>query len=178
MGAAVDTHLQQLPGGLDVLIGTERIEASTHQVITHLFGRAKEPGARDVLIDLGRLPPSDPGGAPLLEGTDEIALVSKSDAASVVGLRQRAAPLVERFGHKLSLVLVGPRHHADEEVRSFTGVRLLGRAPFDRSAAAMVSGERHGRRRLSRSGLVVSAARLASELAQASATAVPTSSPP
>jgi hypothetical protein len=174
-GAAVDAHVQQLPGGLDVLVGTEPTDGPA---IDHLLHRAKEPGARDLVVDLGRLPVGNAGDSCWLEGSDEIVLVSKCDAASLISLRLRATSLTEPYGTKLGLVVVGPRHRADGEIEAFTGIRLLGRIPSDRSGAALVSGEGRGRRRLSRSALVVSAARLASELAHAPSTAVLTNSAP
>jgi MinD-like ATPase involved in chromosome partitioning or flagellar assembly len=164
-GADVDAHLQRLPGGLDVLVSSEPTESLDAPAIGTLLDRAREPDARDVVVDLGRIAGRGPGVSCWLECCDEIVLVSKSDPASLIGLALSAGPLIERYGSRLGLVVVGPRRHADEEIAAFTGVRLLARIPSDRRAAGLMSGERRGGRRRLRSALVASAERLASDLA-------------
>ncbi len=169
--AALDPHLQQLASGLDVLVGTEPAESSDHSAISGLLDSAKD-GARDVLVDLGRLPTTEDECASYwLGGSDEIVLVAKADAPSLIAVRLRSTSLTERYGAKLGLVVVGTHHRTDEEIEAFTGIRLLSRISSDPGAAAVASGGRRGRRRLSRSGLVASAARLALELARMSSAA-------
>ena len=92
---------------------------------------AKEPGARDLLVDIGRLPVRDDVANRWLEESDEFVLVSKADPASLISVHLRTASLTERCGPKLGLVVVGPRRHTDEEIEAFTGMRLLGRVPSD-----------------------------------------------
>ena len=170
--ATLEEHLQRLPGGLDVLVGTESTAATDHTAVSHVLDLAKEPGARDLLVDIGRLPVREDVANRWLGESDEFVLVSRADPASLISVHLRAASLTERCGPKLGLVVVGPRRHTDEEIEAFTGVRLLGRVPWDSKAAAVASGEDGGDRRLSRSRLVASAARIASELARASSESV------
>jgi MinD-like ATPase involved in chromosome partitioning or flagellar assembly len=176
-GVAIEEHVQPLPGGLDVLVGTEAGRFADRSAADHLLERSREPGARDLLVDLGRLPVREAAASCWLEGADEIVLVSKGDAPSLIGLQLRTSPLVERYGPKLGLVVVGSRRRTDEEIEAFTSVRLLTRVPSDPLAAAMASGERRGGRRLSRSRLVTSAARLAAGLARSRPAAVGAASP-
>jgi MinD-like ATPase involved in chromosome partitioning or flagellar assembly len=170
--ATVDDHLQRLPGGLEVLIGTESTAATDHAAVSHVLDAAKEPGGRDLVVDMGRLPVREDVANRWIGESEEFVLVSKADPPSLINVRLRTASLRERFGQKLGLVVVGPRRRSDEEIEAFTGMRLLARVPWDSAAAAAASGERGGGRRLSRSRLVASAARLASELAEASSAPV------
>jgi MinD-like ATPase involved in chromosome partitioning or flagellar assembly len=165
--ATVDEHLQRLPGGLEVIVGVESTAAIDHAAVSRVLDDANAPGARDLVVDIGRLPVREDVANRWIGESHEFVLVSKADPASLITVRTRAASLTERFGPKLGLVVVGPRRRSDEEIEAFTGMRLLARVPWDSAAAAAASGERGGGRRLSRSRLVVSAARLASELAQA-----------
>jgi hypothetical protein len=75
------------------------------------------------------------------------------------------------------LVVVGPRRHTDAEIREFTGIRLVARIPSDSTAASVASGDRRGRRRLSCSRMVASAACLASDLADPPSVAISRSEP-
>ena len=166
--ATLEGHLQQLPGGLDVLVGTESTAATDHTAVSHVLDLVKEPGARDLLVDIGRLPVREDVADRWLGESDEFVLVSRADPASLINVRLRTPSLMERCGPKLRLVVVGQRRRADEEIEAFTGMRLLARIPWDSTAAAAASGEGGGARRLSRSRLVASAGRLASELCGAS----------
>lgn len=170
--ATVEEHLQRLPGGLDVLVGADSTAATDHTAVSHVLDPSKQPGARDLLVDLGRLPVGDDVAARWLGESDEYVLVSRADSASLISVHLRTASFAERSGRKPGLVVVGPRGHRDEEIEAFTGMRLLARVPWDSTAAAAASGERGGGRRLSRSRLVASAAALASELAQNSSAPV------
>jgi hypothetical protein len=161
-------HLQQLPGGLDVLVGTrpptpsgdgdgERTAAGLCEA-----AEGMEHGA-DLLVDLGRLASDEPVRC-WLHRAERVVIVSAADPASVLQVREHAPSLVDRSVGAVGLVLVGAPDHRPEEIADFTGLPVLGTLPFDRETALAVCGAHAPARRVLRSRLVRSATRLASEL--------------
>jgi MinD-like ATPase involved in chromosome partitioning or flagellar assembly len=169
-GTDVDiaSHLQQLPGGLNVLVATRGLDAldasrSMNALLSN--SRSSSDSAWDVLIDLGRLAPDDRASAVWLEHSEMVVVCSRSDVASVVHIRERAPMLLERYPDRVRLAMVGAGDHAISEIEQFTGLPVLAVVPFDPASAAAAAGERQGRRRLRRSLLATTAERMAATLA-------------
>ncbi len=170
--ADIASHLQQLPGGLDVLVATrglDVLDASRSMNALLSNSRSASEHAWDVLIDLGRLAPDDRASAAWLEHSDVVVVCSRSDAASVVRIRERAPVLLERYPDRVCLAIVGSGDHAISEIQRFTGIPVLAVVPFDPTSAAVATGRRQSRRRLRRSLLATTAARMAATLAGGSA---------
>jgi len=168
-GTLIESHLQQLPGGLEVLVGPTGREASeTDRAMVTILAAATSTseGTWDVLVDLGRLLPGDSKAADWLDVSDVVVIGLRSDAASVIQVRERT-PNLSHWADRLALVVVGAHSHSSAELEEFTGIPVLGEIPFDPQAAAVAAGERSGARRLSRSLLCTSAVRLATRLAAA-----------
>jgi hypothetical protein len=164
----VESHLQQLPGGLDVLIGTRGNQSSDtdRTMVTALAAASSSSeGPWDVLVDLGRLFQGDSTAANWLDVSDVVVIGLRSDAASVMQVRERRVATLSQWHDRLALVTIGTHRHPSAEIERFTGIPVLGEIPFDSQAAAVAAGERNGERRLSRSLLCTSAARLATRLA-------------
>ncbi len=107
---SIGSHLQQLPGGLDVLIGTNAIDkAGSAAVIDSLLSGADAPGggSRDVIADLGRLFPGARGAEPWLERSTVVAVVLRRDAASILHVRDRSTMLRSRCPGRVGLIVVG-----------------------------------------------------------------------
>jgi len=161
-------HLQQLPGGLEVLVGTRfpdlpLAQSAEASLLSRIWSAPDDPW--DALVDLGRLRQGDEESLAWLDRSDSVVVVTGADAASVVQVRERAPALCSRCEDRLGLVVVGSGPHPGVEIEAFTGIHLLGELPFDPVAAAIACGAKGGGRRLMRSLLVASASRLARHLA-------------
>jgi hypothetical protein len=172
-GAPVMPHLQQLPGGVDVLVGTQALDTVAGErppavLIKSLSSDSSldegSEGGIDVLADAGRIRVDGSSDGGWLDRADVVAVFLRTDAASVLRLREHADSLRHRCGRRVGLVLVGGGPHRADEVEEFVGIPVIGALPHDPGAAAVASGEVSGRRRLARSALVTCARRLAEEL--------------
>ncbi len=167
-GVALEPHLQQLPGGLDVLVGTRGLgndDARSMSAFLSSVGCSPD-GPWDVLVDLGRLVPG--GSAGWIEQCGGVVVCARGDAASLVQVRDKAPTILERSRGEVWLAIVGNGSYSRPEIERFTGLPVIGVCPFDRGAAAVVCGEKNGSRRLQRSPLVSAAAGMASLLARGS----------
>ena len=179
-GVPLDTHLQPLPGGLEVLV----LPDEPQRVLTAASVKAllqscesAQPAPWDLVVDGGRLmgvgiQPGRPGDSdsttgPWLDSADAVIIVTRRDPASILKVRHHASALRRRCGVRLHLVLVGPGPHQRGAIEEFTGLTVIAEIPFDGTAAQVVTGEGGSSRRLSRSLLVASARRLAVVLAGA-----------
>ncbi len=163
-----ESHLQALPGGLDVLIAAR----DGHPLgVDHLVERvlsdrvATEAVPWDLVIDGGRFPLDAGDATAWLDHSDLVLVVVRRDAASILKARDRGPALRARCGDRLRLIVVGGGRHSNAAIERFTGMSVLGDVPFDVMAAQVASGERGSTRHLSRSLLLVSARRLADTLA-------------
>jgi hypothetical protein len=168
-GIEIGPHLQQLPGGLDVLtgsVGPDGPEAA--RAITALLASAESGrgGQWDVLIDLGRLIAGDGRAVACLNRSDAIVVGVRSDAASVMHVRENAPHLFAQYLDRVGLAVIRSGCYSNAEIEEFTGIPAVGEVPSDPAAAAVATGETPGKRRLGRSLLVHSAARLATRLVQ------------
>lgn len=164
----IASHLQQIPGGVDVLVGASQLPSA--EVITELapsLVRADSAldAPRDVLVDLGRLSQRDGRAAAWLDLADSFVLCVGGDAASLVQVRDRVLADLSPWSHRVGLAVVGDQDYTRAEMERFTTVPVLVEIPSDPRSAAPVAGRRGGKRRLSRSVLLARTARLASTLA-------------
>ena len=170
----IEPHLQVLPGGLQVMIGTRggsspgpdslAIEAALQASVS------SEGGPWDLVVDGGRLLPTEnlSGAASWLGHSDQVVVVVHRDAPSILNVRQHAQTLADRHESVVGLVIVGGGRLRNAAIEEFTGIPIVGEVPIDLRAAHAVSGGGGANRRLSRSSLVVSARRLAEALARPS----------
>jgi hypothetical protein len=119
-----------------------------------------------VLIDLGRLIAGDGRAVACLNQSDAIVVGVRSDAASVMHVRENAPRLFARYADRVGLAVIRSGCYSNAEIEEFTGIPTVGEVPSDPMAAAVATGETPGKRRLRRSLLVPSAARLATRLVQ------------
>jgi hypothetical protein len=171
----VDPHLQQLPGGLDVLVGNDRLPPAglMAQLVRCLQvlpdgpepSAHPEPPKRDVIVDLGRLAPGDGCQRVWLDSADSVVLCLRGDVSSAMQVRGRLRADLSPWIDRLSLAVVGSVDYRRDEIEEFTGVPVVAELPADPRAAAITSDGRGRTRRLRRSGIVAGSARLAAALA-------------
>jgi MinD-like ATPase involved in chromosome partitioning or flagellar assembly len=165
---AIGPHLQQLPGGLDVLVASRGpdVAVSERSMAALLAGvRSSPEGPWDVLVDLGRLPPGIGPATVWSEHADAVVICTHRDAASLVHVRDRSAILLDGHGARVGLAIVGDGGYSMVEIAQFTGLPVVGEIPQDPESAAAAGGERGGGRRLRRSLLAATTSRLAAHLA-------------
>jgi hypothetical protein len=169
-GRSIEDHLQNLPGGLEVLVGVAGggSYGAGHGVGQEAAGTLREvaqSGSTDVIVDLGRLHLGSPETRMWLSQSATVCLLLRSDAASIGHARDRAGALREMCGGCLLLVVVGKGPYSMPEIERFLGVTDIIEIPDDRGAAAVLTERRGSERRLARSALVKSARRLAHTIA-------------
>jgi hypothetical protein len=175
----IESHLQQIPGGLDVLVGTSQLpsaEVMTEIAPSFLRGEPASGASRDVLVDLGRVSQRDRRAEAWLDLADSVVLCLRGDSASLVQVRDRVLADLSRWSDRFGLAVVGCQDYTRPEMERFTSVPVLVEIPFDSRSAAPVAGRRGGNRRLSRSVLLARTARLASTLAHEVSEIPPTNS--
>ncbi len=179
-GVPLHSHLQSLPGGLEVLVlpggSPTRLTAPSVQALLQ-SSESAEPAPWDLVVDGGRLVDagaelSQPGDTnsttgPWLDRADTVIIVTRRDPASILQVRHYASALRSRCGVRLHVALVGRGPHDVGAIEEFTGLRVIAEIPWDPVAAQVVTGEGGSARRLSRSLLVASTRRLAVAVAGA-----------
>jgi MinD-like ATPase involved in chromosome partitioning or flagellar assembly len=162
---ALSSHVQLLPGGLEVLVGPVGPDAAG-SLDRELFSVGPAfPEGIDVLVDCGRTLPEARGQQGVLRAADQIVVVTRPDAA---GLAHAAWTLdfvrgLEGSGEN-SFVVVGPNGYAVREMEESLRARHLGTVALDHQSAAVACGAPGRRNRFARSNLVASARRLADHL--------------
>jgi MinD-like ATPase involved in chromosome partitioning or flagellar assembly len=165
--AAIEPHLQQLPGGLDVLVGLGGSDGpGTTRATDELLVRTSDrsTGMWDVLIDVGRLPEGDLPASGWLARSDAVVILLRNDATSLLHVRNRAREIHAICGDRAALAVVGDARYGNEDIAEFTGLPVIGNVPFDPVAAAVAAGDPGSERRLSRSFLINSALHLSQVL--------------
>ncbi len=159
-------HVQQLPGGVGVLVGPASAEEA-HAVLRDVAGVladwCKTQTNVDVVVDCGRIAPSFP----------TLEILAKADAAMVLTrpsldqLRPAAHRLtaLQASGAEVSLLLVGDSPYGPDEVAETLNLDVAGVIAWDRRSAAVLTGANGAVRDLRRSPLVRSVATLADRLA-------------
>ena len=166
----LEPHLQALPGGLDVVIGARGArQGGSERAVEALLEScsSSQPTPWDLVVDGGRLLPDDGANSTTvwLDRSESVVVVVRRDAPSVLKVRDRSQALVDRYGDRVRLVVVGSGRHPNSAIEDFTGIPVIGEVPLDLPAAQVASGEGGAGRHLSRSLLVVSARRLSVALA-------------
>ena len=146
----IAAHLQQLPGGLEVMVSGRSGEPDgVREVVVSLLASidTSVEARCDVIADIGRLLPGERGAEAWLERSTVVAVVVRRDAPSVLHLRDRAAALRSRCRGGVGLVVIGTGPYSGREIEEFTGMPVLGELPDDPDAAE-IAGGRPGRSRL------------------------------
>jgi hypothetical protein len=165
---SVAPHLQELPGGLPVLVGARGCDRRTADSPEGEVLRSARPGSGSpglTLVDLGRLAEGDRGSEGWMGVSDASIVVVRGDASSVVQVRERASGLLAGSDGRLGIVVIGGGPYGGREVSEFTGITCLGEVPFDPAAAHVASGASGAAHRLDRSLLWLAAGRLAAGVA-------------
>jgi MinD-like ATPase involved in chromosome partitioning or flagellar assembly len=157
---AVDEHVQQLPGGLDVLVGPAGTEPArvVDAEVEALCSLLELPS--DVLFDCGRLVLEAAGQRRLVTGADVVVVVTAAEPAAAAGLAVAASRLRTLVAGRLGVVVVGGAKELAADVAAAAGLELAGRVPVDQRTAAIVRGEPGSARRLARAPLLRAAVRL------------------
>lgn len=167
-GGPLAEHLQELPGGLRLLVSGRDADGASLRLAPAFTSRGPQfsDGPWDAVVDLGRVLPDGGREAAWLEIADAILLVLRADAASVLRVKERTDE--DAFGssrEKIQLVTVGPGYSADE-IERFVFLPVVAHLPWDTKSARLLSGQGPSRpRRLRRSTLIDSVAGLALRLA-------------
>jgi hypothetical protein len=166
---SVEPHLQQLPGGLDALVGTAGMNgpeavASMEAFVSSV--RTAHSDQRDVLVDIGRVLPWDPGSMAWVGASDRMVVCTRADAASVYQVREKSAAIIDHCQGSVGLAVIGKSDYPGHDIAEFTGIPVIGECALEPVVAAIAGFERPGQRRLRRSSLVRCAAELVSALVE------------
>jgi hypothetical protein len=164
----VDSHIQRLPGGLEVLVGGSSAEMTLAQSVTRANVNqavATIASTVDVVADLGRLAAPYGECRQLLQEATAVGVLIGSDNASVAHAVDQRELLIDLCGERVSFMIVGRGQCRPRDIQSLTGIRVSAEIPNDPPAAAVASGASSGARRLARSVLVKSARRIADSFA-------------
>lgn len=156
----LDPHLQQLPGGLEVLAGpagsdAARIVDRECQGLTALAG-----AGRAVVVDAGRLDPSATGQQALVGLADAVVVVTTDERGAVARVAAAADHLARAARGAVGLAVVTGRSAAAADAARTAGLQLAAAVPLDGPTAAVVRGDQGRRRRLARAPLVRAAGAL------------------
>jgi MinD-like ATPase involved in chromosome partitioning or flagellar assembly len=156
-------HVQQLPGGLDVLVGP--CGADSAMALDRELGMAPSGmgvSGCDVLADCGRLLPGAVGQERIVGTSDRVLLLVRPDVSGVAHA-QSAVPRVQALGSApTSLVIVGSGDFSPSHVAEALAIDVLGTIPFDLRAARLARGGVGSAKAFARSALVVFARALVS----------------
>ena len=162
---AVWSHVQQLPGGVGVLVGpasADEAHAVLRDVAGALAGWCVTQTDVDVIVDCGRIAPASPT-VELLAKADAVLVLTRPFADQLRPAAHRLASL-EASGAAASLLLVGDSPYGPDEVAATLKADVGGVIVWDARTAAVLTGARGAVRDLRRSPLVRSAATLADRL--------------
>jgi hypothetical protein len=160
-------HLQQLPGGLDVLVAPAGADSA--MALDHELGMSSSvlaPGDWDLLADCGRLLPGAVGQERMIRTADVVLVLVRPDVAGVAHARWATSRIGELSSFPPSVVIVGTGVFTPAEVGEELDVNVLGTAPFDPRAASMAAGAPGTAREFVRSGLVGFAREIVSSLTE------------
>ena len=145
-------HLQQLPGGLPVLVGARggdrRPADSEEGTVVRTYSDPAGGSGRFrglTVVDLGRYTEGDTVSGSWLLKSDISVLVVPGDASVAVNLRDRAPQLLETCEGRLELVVVGGTYGCSD-MAAFTGIVGIADLPIESSAAAACRTPGSGRR--------------------------------
>ena len=162
------THVQQLPGGLDILVapaGADSATALDIELGTSSFGVVTEDC--DLLADCGRLLPGTIGQEKMIRSADKNLLLVRPDVAGIAHARWAACRIRELSRSVTLVVIVGTGAFKPSAVAEELEVNVLGVVPFDPRAAQMACGEPGTAKEFIRSDLVAFAREIVSVLVEA-----------
>lgn len=160
-------HVQQLPGGLDVLVGPPGPDSAS--ALDRELGVTTSDMSRfdcDVLADCGQLLPGAVGQEKMIRAADHVILVVHPDVAGVAHARWATTRISALSPSVASVVLMGAGVFTTAEVAEELNITVVGVVPFDPGAARMASGSPGTTRRFVRSGLVAFAREMAAFLVE------------
>lgn len=162
-GGLLGEHLQALPGGLRVLVGSPDAAPDCARLSRHFLDRGRQfrDGPWDVLADVGRIIGGDGTQASWLGVADRVIIVLRTDAAAVIHVKSWADILPSDLRGRVGLVTVGAKGYPRHQIENFTSLSVIGHLPEDRGVARALSGEPVAPRRLRRSALTAAASALA-----------------
>jgi MinD-like ATPase involved in chromosome partitioning or flagellar assembly len=158
-------HVQQLPGGLDVLVAPPGSDAAA--ALDRELGMTASdviPSHCDVLADCGRLLPGAAGQEKMIRAADEVILLVRPDVTGIAHARWATTRIRALSTSVASVVLAGAGVFTTAEVAEELDVPVMGVVPFDPGAARMACGSPGTTRRFTRSGLVAFAREMAALL--------------
>jgi MinD-like ATPase involved in chromosome partitioning or flagellar assembly len=166
-------HVQQLPGGLDVLVAPPGPDSAS-ALDRELGVTASDliPPDCDLLADCGQLLPGAAGQEKMIRAADDVILLVRPDVTGIAHARWATMRIRALSTSVASVVLVGAGAFTTAEVAEELDVHVVGVVPFDPGAALMACGSPGTTRRFIRSGLVA----FAREMAAALVDGTPTSS--
>ena len=158
-GAGVSSHVQRLPGGLEVLVGP--IGADAAAAVDHELAKVPSgvlPNETDSIVDCGRVVPSAPGQRRMLADANHLLVLARADASALAHARWVLDWLdTLRPVSMTSLVLEGEGPFSAREASTALGSQILGVVPYDTRGAAAASGLPGKTRGFERSPLVAAA---------------------
>ncbi len=169
-------HAQQLPGGLEVLVGTttgdsaaildEELSRAEYSLAEPVSLVDREHPILDLIFDCGRLSAPSHGQRRLLAESQRVVLVARPDASSVVHSAWAVQRIKEARGgtEGVMLVTMGVSPFPPDEMAEALGVELLGSVPLDSRAAAILCGQPGRSRSLTRSALISATSELVQKL--------------
>lgn len=161
--APAEEHIQELPGGLAVLVGPAGADAGA--ALDRELARVGLHGltVMDVVADCGRLDPHATGQLRVLRDAECVVLVVAPTPSGIAHARwgaDRVRALRTSDAPPPRLVVSGDGPFRAADVADALGLGLWAAVPRDPAAASMLRGEPGPRRALARSPLVAAAHRL------------------
>ena len=159
-------HTQRLPGGLPVVVTSDRPEQTTAAL--NASGSALGEWLQtlddvDVIADVGRIGVSSPA-VPFATSADLLLMVARPTADQIQPAAERLGTLSRSTKH-VGWCLIGTKPYSPEEIEDVHGIKVVGTLADDPKGAAALETGTDQRRRL-RSPLVRSAVTLAGALAE------------
>jgi MinD-like ATPase involved in chromosome partitioning or flagellar assembly len=161
-------HVQQLPGGLDILVapaGADSATALDVELGTSSCDVVTEEC--DLLADCGRLLPGAIGQEKMIRSADNVLLLVRPDAAGIAHARWAVCRVRELSRSAPLVVIVGMGAFKPGAVAEELEVNVLGVVPFEPRAAQMACGAPGTAKEFIRSGLVAFAREIVAVLIEA-----------
>jgi MinD-like ATPase involved in chromosome partitioning or flagellar assembly len=135
----VDAALQELPGGLPVVLADPAADVASAALLAggeRLADLLSMLPCTDVVVDVGRLRPSSPAG-PMVERADVVLVVTRPRVDELAVVSRRLSKSVTT---RLRLVLVGARPYSAAQVEAALGVDVVGVVTDDARGAEALNG--------------------------------------
>ncbi len=168
----IDSHVQQLPGGLEVLVGPPSSDSALSldrevAVLSSLIGMST--GDVDIIADCGRLSPALPGQMALVERAD-IAIMVLPPQVGAVAHAEHVVTRIDKARSQwqgeqpVQLVVCGRGEVKPEELASVLDMELAGIVPDDSRGAAIACGQPGSTSAFARSPIIRAAATIAENI--------------